>query len=36
VHRGVVAITATPSDALVARFLADLHRRGLPAVNTAA
>jgi DNA-binding transcriptional LysR family regulator len=36
VHRAVVAITATPSDALVARFLADLQRRGLPVVSTAA
>ncbi|MGW0087178.1 LysR family transcriptional regulator [Streptomyces sp. NPDC003393] len=33
VLRDVVAITATPNDALVARFLADLRRRGLPTVN---
>ncbi|MCZ4602406.1 LysR family transcriptional regulator [Streptomyces sp. Lzd4kr] len=36
VHRRVVAITATPSDALVALFIADLRRRGLPAVDTSA
>lgn len=36
VHRGVVAITATPSDALVSLFLDDLRRRGLPVVRTAA
>ncbi|WP_189933016.1 LysR family transcriptional regulator [Streptomyces sulfonofaciens] len=36
VHRGVVAITAAPSDALVALFLSDLRRRGLPVVDTAA
>ncbi|MCZ4602446.1 LysR family transcriptional regulator [Streptomyces sp. Lzd4kr] len=30
VHRSVVAITATPSDALVTLFLGDLRRRGLP------
>jgi DNA-binding transcriptional LysR family regulator len=34
VHRGVVAITTIPSDALVSLFLADLRRRGLPTVNT--
>jgi hypothetical protein len=31
-----VAITMTPSDALVHRFVADLRRRGVPQVNTAA
>ncbi|MFJ5212385.1 LysR family transcriptional regulator [Streptomyces nigra] len=36
VHRGVVAITATPSDALVSLFIADLRRRGLPSVDTSA
>lgn len=36
VRRKVVAITATPSDSLVSLFIADLHRRGLPSVNTSA
>ncbi|MET7979156.1 LysR family transcriptional regulator [Streptomyces mirabilis] len=36
IHRGVVAMTSTPSDALVSQFLADLRRRGLPVVHTAA
>jgi DNA-binding transcriptional LysR family regulator len=36
VHRDVVAITLIPSDALVRRFIADLKRRGLPQVETAA
>lgn len=36
VHRDIVAITMTPSDALVQRFIADLRRRGLPQVDTAA
>ncbi|CAM5667193.1 MULTISPECIES: LysR substrate-binding domain-containing protein [Streptomyces] len=33
VHRGVVAITETPSDALVSHFMVDLHRSGLPVVD---
>jgi hypothetical protein len=36
IHRGVVAMTSTLSDALVSQFLADLRRRGLPVVHTAA
>lgn len=36
VHRDIVAITMTPSDALVQRFIADLRRRGLPRFDTAA
>ncbi|MYX33123.1 MULTISPECIES: LysR family transcriptional regulator [unclassified Streptomyces] len=36
VHREIVALTLTPSDALVRRFVADLRGRGLPEVNTAA
>ncbi|WP_433445901.1 LysR family transcriptional regulator [Streptomyces sp. CA-142005] len=36
VHRDIVAITMVPSDALVRRFVADLRRRGLPTVDTAA
>ncbi|MEU0185122.1 LysR family transcriptional regulator [Streptomyces sp. NPDC006207] len=36
VHRDIVALTMTPSDALVRRFIADLHSRGLPKVDTAA
>ncbi|MGN5377002.1 hypothetical protein ACQ4WX_03180 [Streptomyces lasalocidi] len=35
VHRDILAITLTLSDALVHRFVADLERRGLPRVNTA-
>ncbi|MFI9272266.1 LysR family transcriptional regulator [Kitasatospora sp. NPDC052896] len=34
VHRDILAITLTPSDALVRRFVADPRRRGLPRVNT--
>ncbi|MFC9097898.1 hypothetical protein [Streptomyces sp. NPDC057072] len=30
VYRGVVAVAAAPSDALVSLFLRDLRRRGLP------
>lgn len=36
VHRSVVAITATPSDALVSLFMTDLRKRGLPVANTSA
>lgn len=36
VHRDVVALTMTPSDALVRRFVADLRGRGVPRVETAA
>lgn len=36
VHRDVVAITLVPSDVLVRRFIAELRRRGLPDVDTAA
>ncbi|MFE0438755.1 LysR family transcriptional regulator [Streptomyces nigra] len=36
VHRSVVAITETPSDALVSHFMADLRRSGLPVVDLSA
>jgi DNA-binding transcriptional LysR family regulator len=36
VRRDILAITLTPSDALVRRFVADLTRRGLPQVDTEA
>jgi DNA-binding transcriptional LysR family regulator len=36
VHRAVVAITTSPADALVRRFIADMRRHGLPTVDTAA
>ncbi|MFG2275007.1 LysR family transcriptional regulator [Streptomyces chartreusis] len=36
VHRSVVAITETPSDALVSRFMTDLRRSGLPVVDLSA
>jgi len=36
VHRDIVAMTMTPSDALVRQFVADLRRKGVPDVDTAA
>ncbi|MEU4092900.1 LysR family transcriptional regulator [Streptomyces sp. NPDC026673] len=36
VHRDIVALTMTPSDALVRRFVADLRSRGIPRVDTGA
>ncbi|MFI5613315.1 LysR family transcriptional regulator [Amycolatopsis sp. NPDC051903] len=33
VNREIVVVVAAPADALVARFVADLHRRGLPGVR---
>ncbi|MFB9838544.1 LysR family transcriptional regulator [Actinoallomurus acaciae] len=36
VLRDVIAVVAAPSDALVSRFVGDLHQRGLPTVNTEA
>ncbi|WP_327287835.1 LysR family transcriptional regulator [Streptomyces sp. NBC_01198] len=36
VHRDIVALTMTPSDVLVHRFITHLKRRGLPNVDTSA
>jgi DNA-binding transcriptional LysR family regulator len=35
-HRDVVAVMAAPGDVLAQRFVADLHRRGLPKFDTGA